>query len=505
MSEDEDQPTGEEEELLGTESGNAGDEGDTKENEETENPVEMTAEEIEATRIEAEKEVKRNERLDRERPANLARVDFRPAVVKDIVSHHAGSILAHDGPVVPLTDEMLIKAREVFKELAITFEGAEGKGEGEVEGGADEEAGDKKRTEVASVAKTVPPPVLEARKLSQALFMCGATPVNVDSMTELTGVSGAEEVSQTEEEEQAGETQEGEVEGEGEGEGEEGLDGEASVASAVKSVATTSLNPMRDRRKEILKKAIALFYDSNSLRSGAGSSSMNLGGANYEEKKDDFENPDVPEGSMDEGTFLAFLSSFYAPSYNYGQRLRRFVARGCVDDALLLLARGCNVNTSDGEGLSPLHYASEFNKTEMIQALYAFAKEGLKVNAKDKAGWTPLYCAVHHGNIEVVELLLSAPFNCNIAASTILGKSPLHAAAGQRRLAIADVLLNSNADASQRDFKGMTPLHDAAYKSYGDLYELLSQHPTCSMDAKEELGYLAEQFLTEATGVSAKK
>ena len=66
---------------------------------------------------------------------------------------------------------------------------------------------------------------------------------------------------------------------------------------------------------------------------------------------------------------------------------------------------------------SLIHYASEFNKVEMIQALYAF-KGGLKVNAKDRlAGW--LYCAVHHGNAEAVELLLAAPFNADVAVSII--------------------------------------------------------------------------------------
>ena len=120
-----------------------------------------------------------------------------------------------------------------------------------------------------------------------------------------------------------------------------------------KSISSLTLNPMRDRRAEILKKAISIFAKSDDV------------GTN-EEKSADL---DAPEGSMEEGKFLSFVSSFYAPSYYYGQRLRRFAARGCIDDVLLLLARGCDVNTSDGEGLSSLHYASEFNKTEVIQAL----------------------------------------------------------------------------------------------------------------------------------------
>ena len=86
----------------------------------------LSADEIEKARIDAMKEEKRQERLKMDTPANLARVDFEVAQPKHIVSHHAGSILAREGPVVPLTDDMLEKAKEVFKEMAISFDDPEG-------------------------------------------------------------------------------------------------------------------------------------------------------------------------------------------------------------------------------------------------------------------------------------------------------------------------------------------------------------------------------------------
>ena len=445
---------------------------------EAEEPA-MSPEEMEKARIEAGKEKMRQERLEKDTPANKARVDFREAQTKDIVSHHAGSILAHDGPAVPLTDDMLEKAQEAFKELAITLGGEEEETNDQGEGGGEVDA-DKEGEEKQEKVK--PPPVIEANRLAQALYRCGATPINIDSLTQLTGVSGAV----------ATEAKDGEADGDGGDEEEEGEDGES-----VKKAPQATLG-MQDRRGEILRKAIALF--SNRKESSKASTSSS------EEKSDDSASisgiAGLPEGCMEEADFLNFVSEFFAPSYYYGQRLRRFVARGCVDDALLLLARGCNVNTSDGEGLSSLHYASEFNKVEMIRQLHSFSQDGLKVNAKDKAGWTPLYCAVHHGSVEAVETLLGAPLNADVSASTILGKSPLHAAAGQGRLAIANVLLANGADASQQDFKGMTPLHDAAYKLHEELYELIKEHKTCDPGAKEELGYTAEEFYTGHTGVA---
>ena len=60
-----------------------------------------------------------------------------------------------------------------------------------------------------------------------------------------------------------------------------------------KSISSLTLNPMRDRRAEILKKAISIFAKSDDV------------GTN-EEKSADL---DAPEGSMEEGKFLSFVSS----------------------------------------------------------------------------------------------------------------------------------------------------------------------------------------------------
>lgn len=458
---------------------------ESKEGETEEEPA-MSPEDIERARIEAEKEKGRQERLVKDTPANKARVDFRAAQPKDIVSHHAGSILAHDGPVVPLTDDMLERAQEAFRELAITLGGGEGEeggeeGEAEAEVEVEAEGGEEAEEKQEKKEKMVkPPPVIEANRLAQALYRCGATPINIDSLTQLTGVSGA----------LATETKEEDAE-------EDGGDGEGDDGDSVKKATEDAAAGSKDRRGEILRKAIALFSDRKASAKSAASEEKTADAADMSTAAG------LPEGSMEEADFLNFVSEFFAPSYYYGQRLRRFVARGCVDDALLLLARGCNVNTSDGEGLSSLHYASEFNKVEMIRQLHAFSQDGLKVNAKDKAGWTPLYCAVHHGSVEAVETLLGPSLKADVAASTILGKSPLHAAAGQGRLAIANILLENSADASQQDFKGMTPLHDAAYKLHEELYELIKEHKTCDPGVKEELGYTAEEFFTGHTGVDA--
>lgn len=84
--------------------------------------------------------------------------------------------------------------------------------------------------------------------------------------------------------------------------------------------------------------------------------------------------------------FVEFIRKFQAPPFQYGQRLRRYANRGQTADVLDLVARGCTVNTADGEGLTALHYAAQFGKAEIVEALRDISGEVLIVDAKDKQG-----------------------------------------------------------------------------------------------------------------------
>lgn len=54
---------------------------------------------------------------------------------------------------------------------------------------------------------------------------------------------------------------------------------------------------------------------------------------------------------------------------------------------------------------TPLHWASDFGKTEVIAYLLS---KGAKVNAKDNYGITPLLAATYEGHTEAVKMLLEA-------------------------------------------------------------------------------------------------
>lgn len=193
--------------------------------------------------------------------------------------------------------------------------------------------------------------------------------------------------------------------------------------------------------------------------------------------------------------YLEFVGRFYAPAYHFGERLRKNVARGQTDEVTKLLVRNCNVNTSDGEGTSSLHYCCEFNRSDIIELLAKIAKKGLAVNAQDRYGWTPLHSAAHQGNKSCVALLIKLGAKVNMVNS--VGKSPLHTAASQNRGAIADLFLAAKADLNLQDKVGMTPLHEAAFRGHTTLFNELSLHPTANLKIKDILGNVPSNYLDD--------
>ena len=88
---------------------------------------------------------------------------------------------------------------------------------------------------------------------------------------------------------------------------------------------------------------------------------------------------DITIASLNENDFVILAQKFNAPAFYFGQRLRRLVARAQLSDAILLILRGCNANTSDGEGLSSIHYACEYNRHEVIDIIHNIVKEDLVI------------------------------------------------------------------------------------------------------------------------------
>lgn len=132
-----------------------------------------------------------------------------------------------------------------------------------------------------------------------------------------------------------------------------------------------------------------------------------------------------------------------------------------------LVNQGLDVNGIDGTGWTPLHFAVEKRRLEVVRLL--LRNERVNVNCKDVifesslvmwhtiGNCMPLHHAVHNGDVSMVKLLLSSPkidINCRDGE----GKTPLHIAAEMNNLEICKLLVVTHqADRSLRSNDGKTP------------------------------------------------
>jgi hypothetical protein len=202
----------------------------------------------------------------------------------------------------------------------------------------------------------------------------------------------------------------------------------------------------------------------------------------------------INKQSFEREDFYEFVAAFYAPTYHYGQRLRRFAGRGECEEALQLIERGCDVNTGDGEGLTSLHYAAMFDKSSSIDALVKHSRSHIALDAKDRYGWTPLHCACYHGNLEAAKRLIAAGAVTNLPDK--LGKTPLHLAAAQSRNSLCELLATqAGTTINTQDARGMTPLHEAAFNGHKKTYAMLLKANGADKSIKDVLGNTSEYYI----------
>ncbi len=135
-----------------------------------------------------------------------------------------------------------------------------------------------------------------------------------------------------------------------------------------------------------------------------------------------------------------------------------------------LIARGADVNASQGDGMTALHWAARHNSAEIATQLVR-AKANLAAATRIGAH-TPLHVASEAGASEVVAILLKAGANAN--APTSVGVTPLHFAAATGNVAAINALVAAKAavDAKEPQW-GHTPLMLAAARGRLDAVKAL--------------------------------
>ena len=151
---------------------------------------------------------------------------------------------------------------------------------------------------------------------------------------------------------------------------------------------------------------------------------------------------------------------------------------GNIEAVKQLLANGADVNAKDGDGATPLHYATDREIAELLIA------NGANVNAKDGDGETPLDLtntgiadllrehggkhgvingAAADGDIEAVKKFLAVGTDVNTKDGWEW--TPLHYAAIRGHKEIAELLIAKGANVNAKNNVGDTPLDLATHLS----------------------------------------
>ena len=147
--------------------------------------------------------------------------------------------------------------------------------------------------------------------------------------------------------------------------------------------------------------------------------------------------------------------------------------RGDVETVRSLVKEGADVNASQGDGMTALHWAALTGNERLVELLiYA----GANVHALTRLGnYTPLHLASKEGEAVVVEALLAAGADPN--APTATGAvTPLHFAAGFGNVGAISALLDAGANVNAAEMQwGHTPLMFAAERNRPDAIRVLLQ------------------------------
>uniref|UniRef100_A0A3P9IUG6 Ankyrin repeat and kinase domain containing 1 n=1 Tax=Oryzias latipes TaxID=8090 RepID=A0A3P9IUG6_ORYLA len=122
-----------------------------------------------------------------------------------------------------------------------------------------------------------------------------------------------------------------------------------------------------------------------------------------------------------------------------------------------LLLNGANPESKNLQGWTPIHLAALKGHEAVVVQL----SQGGCVNSRGQNGWTPLHLACHQNQPDVVEKLLAAEANSNIAEDSN-GWTPLHIACIGVCFPCVLKLLSYQADVNAVNSEKVTPLHLAA-------------------------------------------
>jgi len=136
-----------------------------------------------------------------------------------------------------------------------------------------------------------------------------------------------------------------------------------------------------------------------------------------------------------------------------------------------LLQKQGDVNATEGDGTTALHWASYRDDLESADLLI---RAGARVNAATDLGVTPLWAASQNGSDMMVGRLLQAGADPNAALSS--GETPMMIAARSGYARIVDLLIAKGAHVNARAARGQNALMWATAQRHPDVVKVLLAH-----------------------------
>ena len=136
-----------------------------------------------------------------------------------------------------------------------------------------------------------------------------------------------------------------------------------------------------------------------------------------------------------------------------------------------LLQKKTDVNVSEGDGTTALHWAAYRDDLEIADLLL---KASAKVNAANDLGATPLWAASQNGSVSMVKRLLDAGANPNLAL--LAGETPVMVAARGGYAPVVELLLAKGANPNGHGSRGQTALMWAASQKHPEAVKVLLAH-----------------------------
>ena len=139
-----------------------------------------------------------------------------------------------------------------------------------------------------------------------------------------------------------------------------------------------------------------------------------------------------------------------------------------AEQIVAALTTGADLNASQVDGMTALHWACYHDETELAERLINL---GATVNARNRYGISPLYLACLNGNESIVKRLLSEGVDPNTAING--GEMALMTAARTGNMDTVRALIKAGADLDATERKGQTAIMWASHEGHAAVVKLL--------------------------------